>query len=112
MIFQILFSLLLVGMALYAYLQKHKSPYFFYTLTILILMGIYLLWNPIDATRLANLIGVGRGADLLLYVWVVMSFLIIINLHHKLRQLMEFVTILSRKIVILEAEAARSTTLK
>lgn len=112
MIFQILFSLLLVGLALYAYLQKNKSPYFFYTLTIMILMGIYLLWNPINATMLANLIGVGRGADLLLYVWVVMSFLIIINLHHKLRQLMEFLTILSRKIAIFEAEAARSTILK
>jgi hypothetical protein len=108
MIFQILFSLLLVAVALYAYLQKSKSPYFFYSLNILIFMGIYLLWNPKDATRLANLGGVGRGADLLLYVWVVMSFLIVINMHYKIRQLMAYLTILSRRLAILEAETPRA----
>lgn len=107
MTFQVLFSILLIGMAIYAYLQKSKSPYFSYILTILILLGIYLLWNPDDATRMANMVGIGRGADLLLYVWVVMSLVIIINLHYKLRQLMEYITVLSRKIAIMEAEASR-----
>ena len=107
MIFQLLFSILLIGMGIYAYLQKSKSPYFSYLLTILILFGIYLLWNPGDATRMANLVGVGRGADLLLYVWVVMSLVIIINLHYKLRQLMEYITTLARKIAIMEAEASQ-----
>lgn len=109
MIFQIIFSILLFGLAIYAYLHKNKTPIFFYILSILILLGIYLLWNPVAATRAAHLVGIGRGTDLLLYVWVIMSILIISNLHYKLRQLTDFITILSRKIAIMEAEVSRLT---
>ncbi len=104
MIFQFFFTLILIGILIYGYLQKNKLPFFFYLLTTFILLGIYLLWSPITATKIANLVGIGRGADLLLYIWVVISILLITSIHYKIQQLIGYTTILSRKLAILESE--------
>ena len=55
---------------------------------------------------LAELAGIGRGVDLILYVWVVISLLIVLNLHLKLRAQMELITALAREIAIVKAQAS------
>ena len=68
--------------------------------------GLYFVWFPSHATILAELAGIGRGVDLILYVWVVISLLIVLNLHLKLRAQMELITALAREIAIVKAQAS------
>ena len=68
--------------------------------------GLYFVWFPSHATILAELAGIGRGVDLILYVWVVISLLIVLNLHLKLRAQMELITALAREIAIVKAQSS------
>ena len=58
------------------------------------------MWVPEHASQLAALVGIGRGVDLVLYTWVVISLIMMLNLHLKLRSQMELITLLARKIAI------------
>ena len=63
---------------------------------------------PTHASRLAALVGIGRGVDLILYLWVVISLIVLLNLHLKLRAQMEVITVLAREIAIANARSAAS----
>jgi small membrane protein len=49
--------------------------------------------------------GIGRGVDLIIYTWVAISLLVLLNLHLKLRAQMDLITVLARQMAI--AGAAR-----
>jgi hypothetical protein len=68
--------------------------------------GLYFVWIPSHATWLAELVGIGRGVDLILYVWVVISLIVLLNLHLKLRVQKEMITVLARELAIANARAA------
>jgi hypothetical protein len=57
------------------------------------------------STRLAELVGIGRGVDLILYTWVCISLIVLLNLHLKLRTQMELITTLARKIALADAQS-------
>jgi hypothetical protein len=50
--------------------------------------------------NLAELVGIGRGADLILYVWVCISLILLLNLHLKIRMQLELITMLARKLAL------------
>ena len=68
--------------------------------------GLYFVWMPSHATRLAALVGIGRGVDLIIYIWVVISLLLLLNLHLKLRAQMELITVLARELAIANARSS------
>ena len=75
------------------------------------LIGFYFVWLPSHATRVAEFVGIGRGADLVLYVWACISLVVLLNLHLKLRTQHELLTQLARSIALANAtlpEDARS----
>ena len=51
--------------------------------------------------------GIGRGSDLILYTWVVISLLIMLNLHLKLRLQLDMITRLARAVAIDRAKESR-----
>ena len=104
MIFQLLLSFGLFFIVLYAFKQKSKSLIVSIITAVSALSGLYFVWAPNQANTLAHVIGVGRGADLIFYCWVVISLLLLLNLHFKIRSNQEFITILARRIAILETE--------
>src|SRR5262249_34052198 len=65
--------------------------------------GLYFVWVPGHATALAEFAGIGRGVDLIIYTWVVISLLVLLNLHLKLRSQTEAMTGLARAFAIDEA---------
>ena len=71
--------------------------------------GLYFVWLPTHATRLAALVGIGRGVDLIIYIWVVISLILLLNLHLKLRSQAELITILMREIAVASARTAESS---
>jgi hypothetical protein len=107
MIASILLSALLCGILVYAWSEQGRVPLVATCTIIAVLSGLYFVWFPTHATVLAELVGVGRGADLILYMWVLISLLILFNLHLKLRSQMELITELAREVALLRTELSR-----
>jgi hypothetical protein len=103
MIAQLLLTLMLFAILLYASMTYRQAPIIGFGTVLSAFLGLYLVWFPSHATRLAALVGIGRGVDLILYTWVVISLIMLLNLHLKLRAQMELITVLARKLAIEEA---------
>jgi small membrane protein len=108
MIAQLILTLLLSGVVLYAWREQRRSPVVAKLSLIAALAGIYLVWAPSHASDLAAWAGVGRGVDLIIYVWVVISLLVMLNLHLKLRVQLELITALARQSAIANARIGRT----
>ena len=106
MLAQLFFSFLLAGILLYAWTEYRRSPAIALAAVLAACGGLYFVWFPAHATVLAEAVGIGRGVDLIIYVWVVISLLIAFNLHLKLRSQMELITELAREIAMLKVASA------
>lgn len=62
------------------------------------------VWLPDLATEFAQLLGVGRGTDLLLYLWFTISALLILALYLRLMRLQDRMSELVRALALREAE--------
>lgn len=103
MIAQMLLTVMLCGILLYAWVEHRRSPVVGLLSVLAALAGLYFVWIPAHATRLAEIVGIGRGVDLILYTWVVISLLVLLNLHLKLRAQMELITVLARAVALSNA---------
>jgi hypothetical protein len=106
MIAQFLLTIMLFTILLYSTMTYRHAPIIGLLTVAAAFCGLYFVWFPSHATRLAELVGISRGVDLILYTWVVISLIMLLNLHLKLRSQMELITLLARKIAI--ADALRS----
>ena len=105
MIAQFILSILLAGVLVYAWSEYARSPAIALLAVFVAIAGLYFVWMPEHSTQLAELVGIGRGVDLILYIWVCLSLIVVLNLHLKLRTQMELITVLARRIAL--ADAAR-----
>jgi small membrane protein len=108
MIAQVILSILLAGILVYAWSEYARSPAVAMLGVLVAAAGLYFVWMPEHSTQLAELVGIGRGVDLILYIWVCLSLIVVLNLHLKLRTQMELITALARKIALADAQAART----
>jgi hypothetical protein len=108
MIAQFALSSLLAGVLLYAWTEYRRAPLVAVLTLFVATAGIYFVWVPEHSTQLAEMVGIGRGVDLILYIWVCISLIVLLNLHLKLRTQMELITTLARKAAIAEAFSAHS----
>ena len=92
----ILLTLILGAAVAGGVLLRRSSPWIGGAMAITAIAGIYFAWRPDDLSQIAHLMGVGRGADLVLYIWVVVSFLALVALMLRLRALREQITQLAR----------------
>lgn len=88
--------------------EYRRSPTVAILAAFVAMVGLYFVWFPAHSTRLAALVGIGRGADLILYIWVCISVIVILNVHLKLRTQMELLTILARKVALADALSANN----
>ncbi len=104
MIAQVTLTLLLGAIILMAFVQLRQIPLVGAAVICAALFGAYLIWNPEQATSIAHWFEVGRGTDLVLYVWVLISFGIMLVLDLNSREQFQIVTVLARTFAL---EAAR-----
>jgi hypothetical protein len=100
MIFRILLTLSLLGIGLYAVALRRRIAALGNTAAIVTLVAMVLVWKPDYATSIANAVGIGRGADLIFYCWVVISLVMILNLHFRIRSQTEQITDLVRQLTL------------
>jgi small membrane protein len=96
---------LLAGILLYAWAEYRRSPAVAILAVFVATAGLYFVWFPSHSTQLAELVGIGRGVDLILYIWVCISLIVLLNLHLKLRTQMELVTLLARQLAMSDARS-------
>jgi hypothetical protein len=95
--------LLTVGLLLflvYATSQRDKSHLVFYATLIIGAAGLFFVWMPEQANDIAYLLGVGRGADLILYCWILTSLIMGLNLHLLIRENQQITTELARRLAL------------
>jgi small membrane protein len=104
MIAQVVFTIVLLAVLLAAFAQLRQIPVVGGLVICAALFGAYIVWMPEHATYLANLVEIGRGADLIFYVWVLISSAILLLLYLNSREQLHLITALARKMALAEAE--------
>jgi small membrane protein len=100
MIIKILLSSLLALLALFVTLQRTSSRGVRFTVLAMLAIGAYFVWRPEHATAVAQTLGVGRGADLLMYLWVVITCSVILLLYLKIVHMNRMLTELARRLAL------------
>jgi len=64
------------------------------------ILAIIVVWNPLVSNRLASWLGVGRGADAVLYSAVVILLYALLRLHARMESLEHALSELVKKIAL------------
>ena len=107
MIAQFILTALLCATLFYAWFEYPRSPAVGLLTVVAAWAGLFFVWFPEQASRLAGWVGIGRGVDLVIYVWIAISLIVLLNLHLKIRSQMELITALARTIAIANATHAQ-----
>ena len=76
-------------------------------LMIFVVAAASSVFAPVWWTKVANLVGVGRGTDLLLYLLVLVFLAFVATTYRRFRHIEDQTTELARTIAILQARAPR-----
>jgi hypothetical protein len=100
----LLAAILVIGLLAFRGSQKpiHKVIWRAYVVLVLVAAALAIVF-PNALTRIANEVGVGRGADLLLYVLAVSFMLVTVVLFRRIGQLERRYTEISRAFAVREA---------
>jgi len=100
MMIQVILTLCFLFIILYGW--AHIRPMRLVSATMILLSGaaIYFVWDPAVTTSIAHTMGIGRGADLMMYFFFVFVIFQLIMLHVKLRAQMVLLTQLARHIAM------------
>lgn len=92
--------LLITGVALiavYFFVRLRNSLFDLLLLLVLLGTAVVFILFPELTNRLANKLGVGRGADLVFYTSILLFWFVILKLYARLRKLEQIITTLVRK---------------
>lgn len=70
----------------------------------LVALGLFLIAFPDVTTEVARLLGVGRGTDLLLYLWIVAGGFALLLLYARIRRVERKLTLLTRELALRDAQ--------
>lgn len=104
----ILQAILIAGFAVlaaYAISQRLRAPAVSWVIFIISIAGIVFVTVPELTTYLAELLGVGRGADLVLYVFILITLGAVFILHLRIRSNAQTITLLARSIALMSAQS-------
>ena len=105
MIMRIFLIWALLGLTLYAFTQRTRSRLISYVMAIAALIGMTLVAFPEAATDVAHFVGVGRGADLIAYLFMVIAIAAIFNLHLRNRMLDQRLSELAKSFALHTAKS-------
>lgn len=107
MIAQVIFTALLFVVLVYAWTAYRQAPLVGLLVVIAAIAGKYFVWFPSHSMVIAEWAGIGRGVDLIIYTWVIISLFVVFSLHLKMRSQTELLTKLTRAIALAEYQNAQ-----
>jgi hypothetical protein len=87
---------------------RRRAPLVGAAIAFAALGGLYFVWMPTHLSAVANVMGVGRGTDLLLYFWVSLTMLAMAGLVFELRHLQRQLTLVAREQALQHARSELS----
>lgn len=96
----IILTFLIIGLFAYSLSARKRIPVLSKFMFLLCFLGSFLAWRPDITTQFANFIGIGRGVDLLFYLFIIVSLFIFVNLHIKIKEQEYMLTQICRRIAI------------
>lgn len=106
---QILLITCVVLVAVYFFVRLHNSILDILLLLALVSAAVVFIFFPDATNRIAHKLGVGRGADLVFYLSIVIFWFVILKLYVRIRKLEKIVTDVVRKDALNEAGKVSST---
>lgn len=107
MIIRILLLLGLGAIGFFIFLRRNRLPIHIMTVFALIVAGAVAVIFPDITQDAADVVGVGRGADLVMYIAIVAVMFVLLHYYTKFVELQRQVTALTRELAILRAEVER-----
>ena len=99
--------LLLAGLAAigwFVFLRRNKLPFHIVTIFGLLGLGAVAVISPETTDWVARQVGVGRGADFVIYLSIVGMLFVLVHYYSKFVELQRNLTQLARELAILRAE--------
>ena len=107
MMIQPILSVMLLGILLFTLMQSRRGFVLRTTMILSVLLGLVLTWAQGLANKIANYLGVGRGADLIFYIWILVSMLALVALYFGINRQSKQITELTRTLALYMAEVDR-----
>jgi len=100
--------LLLAGLAaigFFIFLRRNRLPLHIMTVFLLLGLGAVAVIEPEFPQMVAEAVGVGRGADLVMYLAIVGVMFVLLHYYSKFVELQNKMSELTRQIAIMKAES-------
>ena len=105
MVIKLLLTFGLLVALFFSMAQQASTRLLRMAMLLLVSLGVVLVWFPDITMSVARRVGVGRGTDLITYLWIVISIIFILILHLRINRLNTTITDLARGVSL--GEAAR-----
>ena len=100
MIAEVLLSLFTISFLAYHLASPSRPAYLSIAVWMITVAALLTIWVPEFSTTLAHWMGIGRGADLIIYLWMAVSLLLFLFVRISLFRLEEKLTELTRKAAL------------
>jgi len=104
MIIQFILTGILLVTLIFSLAGREKAPFTAMCMIFLSLMGIVLVIDPAIAQVLATKVGIARGVDLIMYLFMAVMLIVIMDIYIRLQVMREMVTSVVRQLSLLEAQ--------
>ena len=105
MIIRILLLAGLASIGWFVFLRRNRLPVHIVTIFLLLGVGAVAVVAPNTTEYVAVFVGVGRGADLVTYISIVVVMFVLLHYYTKFVELQQKLTELTREVAIRRAEA-------
>lgn len=105
---QILLLTGIILLSLYFIFRLQRSVLDILLLVIMSCTGIFFIVVPETTNKIAHAIGVGRGADLIFYLSILLFWFVCLKLYSKIRRMERMITEIIRTNAILNAKETKS----
>jgi len=97
MLIQVFLSLVLGALAVLVGMQRTTSRLVRAAILVVIIVGAIFVWIPDQTNVIAKALGLSRGADLVFYLWVVITLGLVVFLYLKIIRVDRKLTLLARE---------------
>lgn len=104
---QIILLLGICAIGLYYLLRMRKKVFDILFAGALVAIGVLFILQPELSNKISQKVGVGRGADLVFYISILLFWFIILRLVDRIRRLEQLFTDLVRKESLNEARSSK-----
>ena len=104
MIIKPILSILLLGVLFFVMIQHHSGRLLRPAVAIAVAVVILFTWMPEFSNKVANYLGIGRGADMIFYIWIVLSMLAFASLYITFNKQERQITHLTRALALHHAQ--------